>query len=264
MDSKLLLYKDWLEGFRREVEEEVERMKRAPPVAQPEPKTTPVEEAKEGIREWWVRTYDDPAQRREFPVVEASREFELSRKEVAALKAELERLRGEEGGAVPALGDKVRELVAEKAKLEEQLASALREIAGLKEFKQLRAELDGELGGLRHRMSAIRGEYEGRIKNFQEQLEAHERKSAAFEAELRNERERRMAAEKAADESRARQAEAEALRAEVHAVRSGVEARLAAAAEFLEAKIRGVQDQSKGQAIQLRELVEALRRIREG
>lgn len=263
-NPRLFLYKDWLDSFRREVDDELERMKNAPPVASPPPKATPVEEAKETLRTWWEKSYEDPTERREFPIVEASRELELSRKEVAALRAELERARGEQGEAFPSLNEKVRELVAEKAKLEEQLALALREIAGLKEYRQLSAEVDQELGGLRRRMNTIRSQYEARIALLRDQLEGHERRSAAFEAEVRNERERRMAAEKTAEESRNRMAEAEALRAELHAVRSEVEARLSAAAEFLEAKIRGVQDQSKGQANQLRELVEALRRLREG
>lgn len=262
--NKLFLYKDWLESFRRDVADEMERMRKAP-VAPSTSRIKPVEEASAALRAWWDKSYEDPIQpAQELSALEGNKEMELSRKEVAALRAELERTRGENEETFPSLNEKVRVMVAEKAHLEEQLSLAMREIAGLKEYRELKSSLDQELGGLRMRMSAIRGEYEARIKHLQEQIEGQERRAAALVTELKNERDRRFVAEKTAEEHRSRLAEAEALRAELQAVRGEVETRLSTAAEFLETKIRGVQDQSKGQALQLRELVEALRRLRDG
>ncbi|MBI5201403.1 MAG: hypothetical protein HY925_07445 [Elusimicrobia bacterium] len=261
--SKLLLYKDWLDSFKREVDEEIDRLRRAPAAA-PAADTRPLQDALEGLRAWWDRAYEDPTvHEASLATFQINKELALSRTEVGALKAELERTRGEKGEMPASLAQHVKELLEENRRLEERVAILSRESAGLKHFKDLKGELDQELGGLRLRMSAIRGEYEARLKIQQERVEFLERRAAGHEADLKEEKERRLAAEKSADEGRKRLAEADALRAELRAVRGELSSKLETAAEFLEAKIRGVQDQSKGQGQQLRDLVDALRRLRE-
>lgn len=259
----MLLYKDWLDTFKRDVEAQIEQLRKAPAAASPAD-VRPLQEALEGLREWWDRAYEDPAGPGESLIsVQINRELHLSRQEVAALRAELDRLRADKDMPIGESAERLREAAEERARLEQQLAAAQREVAGLKHLRELKGELDQELGGLRLRMSAIRGEYEARLKVDRERIESLERRAAAMEADLKGERERRAAAEKALEDGRKRLAEAESVRTELRAIRGELNTRLETAAEFLEAKIRGVQDQSKGQGQQLRDLVDALRRMRE-
>ena len=46
------LYKDWLDQFQREVDDEVDRMRRAPTPAPPPPRPA-APEAAGGMRAWW-------------------------------------------------------------------------------------------------------------------------------------------------------------------------------------------------------------------
>lgn len=262
--EKLLLYRDWLDTFKREVDAEIDRLRRAPAAAPPSD-ARPLEEALAGLRNWWDRAYEDPTVREDsLATLQINKELSLSRSEVSTLKAELESARNQQVAPSGALTANVKELLEENARLEEQAAVLRREAAGLKHFRDLKGELDQELGGLRLRMSAIRGEYEARLKIQQERIEVLDRKAVALEADLKDERARRSAAEKAVDDGRRRLAEADAVRAEVQAVRGELQTKLETAAEFLEAKIRSVSDQNKGQGQQLRELVDALRRLRAG
>ncbi|MBI4423254.1 MAG: hypothetical protein HY554_05985 [Elusimicrobia bacterium] len=260
------LYRDWLEDFRREVDDEVASLRRAPAPPPAPPPSNPALDAAASLREWWRNEVEDPIAEPQGSLLslQVNRELELSRREVATLQAELQRTRGEEQPTLTGLHEQVRLLSEERARLEEQLSLLRQENAGLRELKGLKASVDEQLSALRARLLSIQGEYEARLKMAREDGETAWGRVAAVEAELKGEREARLKAEQEVESHRRRLLEAEALRAELAAVRSEVESRLETAAEFLEAKIRSVQDQSQGQGQQLRELVEALRRLRSG
>ena len=242
------LYKDWLDEFRREVDDEVERMRRAPTAPAPPAAPAPAAPAAAaGLRAWWDKEVSPPPLPEEsLTTIQTNRELDLSRQEVRTLNAEVEKLRAGEGSVVFSAQQRVDALSREKAALEEQLARAAKGAGTLKALQEMNTDVQEQLAGMRDKMVSIRAEYEARGRIREEHIASLEREKGALEAALRMEREARLEAEKTIEDGRKRLAEAEAVRGELAALRSAFDSKLESAAEFLEAKIRSVQEQNRG------------------
>ena len=213
-------YEDWMEGFRRDVDESLAAARPPVPPAEPGREVPPASEAVAAMskavgefEDWWKQETSDLGAEPE-PTTESEqmdKELDLSRREVRALRAELEKLRDDPQTTARQSADEGRRRLAEErvtlaarnAELEtDNAALRRRETEALERFSELKVEA-----------ARARDAYEERVARLEASLRAAEERAksladdrAFLQTEFTRQAERLEAAESDLVDARRREA----------------------------------------------------------
>lgn len=157
-------YKGWLDDFDREVDRVLHQ-----PTA---PSLTPVRKAVSDFNDWWNEKIPSTDTGEDFSVEarQANQELEISRREVRALKDQIERLKSlPDIKEIGSMRDRLDSLTTERDKLQQDLTSKSAQLDRESlESQGKNTELERQCGELQLKLSKERDAHDARIRQLEE------------------------------------------------------------------------------------------------
>lgn len=259
-------YGDWLEGFRREVDDALGARVPPPPAPPPGPQDPPEPKAVDAMKravsefeDWWRQETSDPGAEPDVDLEaeQVNKELELSRREARSLRAELDKLRQDPSApGRQAAGEERRQEALERQRLfircgeleRDNEALRRRETEALERLAQFKVEAERAKDAYDARVQRL----EDDLKRLEAQAETlsedraflraeFTRQSARLEGAEKELKETARRAESLAESSRELTARAEAERARTHELERRAAA-LQGEVEALRAQSAALQD----------------------